>query len=93
MLRLVPKAGPPIRVYIDADTFMLVRTSITVNVPQLGGDIEQVVEFSDFRDVDGIKVPFITKSTNPAQTVTGTMKSITHNAEIDDASFSRPAGQ
>jgi outer membrane lipoprotein-sorting protein len=93
VVRMTPKAGPPIRVYIDGETFMLVRTSITVNVPQLGGDIEQVVEFSDFRDVDGIKVPFVTKSTNPAQTVTGKMTSITHNAEIDDASFSRPAGQ
>ena len=93
VLRMTPKAGPPVRVFIDAESFMLVKTALTLNVPQLGGDIEQVVEFSDFRDVDGIKVPYITKSSNPAQTVTATMKSIAHNTEIDDASFVRPAGQ
>ena len=93
VLRLTPKSGPATRVYIDATTFMLVKTAATINVPQLGGDIEQVVEFSDFRDVDGIKLPFKTKSSNPAQTIDITMKTITHNADIDDASFVRPAGQ
>lgn len=92
-LTLMPKAGPSTRVFIDATSFMLIRTATTLNVPQLGGDIEQVVDFSDFRDVDGIKVPFRTKSTNPAQTVTATMTSVVHNAEIDDATFVKPAGQ
>ncbi|HEY1306830.1 MAG TPA: hypothetical protein VGF24_24925 [Vicinamibacterales bacterium] len=93
VLTMSPKTGPATRVFIDAESFMLVRTATTLNVPQLGGDIEQVVDFSDFRDVDGIKVPFRTKSSNPAQTVTATMTSITHNAEIDDATFSKPAGE
>ena len=93
VLRLTPKAGPATRVYIDATTFMLIKTAATVNVPQLGGDIEQVVEFSDFRDVDGIKLPFKTKSSNPAQTINVTMTTIKHNADIDDTSFSKPAGQ
>jgi outer membrane lipoprotein-sorting protein len=90
VLTMTPKAGPPTRLFIDAESFMLVRTTVTVNVPQLGGDIEQVVDFSDFRDVDGIKIPFTTKSSNPAQTVTATMTSVKHNADIDDASFSKP---
>jgi outer membrane lipoprotein-sorting protein len=90
VLTMTPKAGPPTRLFIDAESFMLVRTTVTVNVPQLGGDIEQVVDFSDFRDVDGIKIPFVTKSTNPAQTVTATMTSVKHNTDLDDASFSKP---
>jgi len=90
LLTMTPKAGPPLRLFIDADSFMLVRTTVTLNVPQLGGDIEQVVDFSDFRDVDGIKIPFVTKSTNPAQTVTATMKSVKHNADIDDKMFVKP---
>jgi hypothetical protein len=76
--------------FIDSTTFMLVRTVITVNVPQLGGDIDQVVEFSDFRDVDGAKVPFVTKSTNSVQAVTATMTSVRHNVEIDDTTFAKP---
>jgi hypothetical protein len=93
VVRLTPKTGPVLQLFIDADTFMLVRTAVTINVPQLGGDIEQVVEFSDFRDVDGIKFPFTTRSTNAVQTIVATMSEVKHNTEIDDASFSRPAGQ
>lgn len=90
VLTMTPKAGPPTRLFIDADSFMLVRTSVTLNVPQLGGDIEQVVDYSDFRDVDGLKIPFVTKSSNPAQTVTATISSVKHNVDIEDASFSKP---
>jgi outer membrane lipoprotein-sorting protein len=90
VLTMAPKAGPPTRLFIDAESFMLVRTAVTLNVPQLGGDIEQVVDFSDFRDVDGIKIPFVTKSSNPAQTVTATISSVKHNVDIEDASFSKP---
>jgi hypothetical protein len=87
---MTPKTGPAARLYIDMDSLMLVKTAITVNVPQLGGDIEQIVEFSDFRDVDGIKLPFTTRSTNPAQTITATVTDVVHNVEIDDKSFVRP---
>jgi len=90
---MTPKTGPSARLFFDTSSLMLVKTVLTVNVPQLGGDIEQVVEFSDFRDVDGIKLPHVTKATNPAQTVTATITQFTHNASIDDSSFARPAGQ
>jgi hypothetical protein len=90
VMRFTPKAGPPVRMFIDSTTFMLVRTVITLNVPQLGGDIDQVVEFSDFRDVDGVKVPFVTKSTNSVQAITATMTSVKHNVAIEDAAFAKP---
>jgi outer membrane lipoprotein-sorting protein len=82
--------GPGSRVFIDTASLMVVKTAVTINVPQLGGDIEQVSELSDFRDVDGVKVPFTIRSTNPAQTITVTLSSITHNANIDDSSFVKP---
>lgn len=89
VLRFTPKSGPATTVSIDAETYMLVRVGTPVNVPQLG-DIEQVLEFSDFRDVDGVKVPYTYKSINPLQTSTATATSIVHNMDIDDASFSKP---
>jgi outer membrane lipoprotein-sorting protein len=90
LIVLTPKTGPSIKVYIDADSLMLVKTAITVTVPQLGGDVEQVVEFSDFREVDGVKLPHTTRSTNPAQTITAMVTEFTHNIEIDDKSFVKP---
>ena len=83
-------AGPGTKLFIDTDSLMVVKTVLTVNVPELGGDIEQVVEFSDFRDVDGVKMPFAVRSTNPAQAITITLSSVTHNANIDDTSFVKP---
>ena len=93
VIQLTPKSGPGVRVFIDADTFLLVKTILTINVPQLGGPIDQVVEFSDFRDVDGIKIPYGTKTSNSVQTIIAVLTDVKHNTEIDDSSFTKPAGQ
>ena len=91
VIQVTPKAGPGVRAFFDVESFMLVKTIITINIPQLGGPIDQVVEFSDFRDVDGIKIPYLTKSSNPVQSITSTVTDVKHNAEIDDSSFAKPA--
>jgi len=90
VVQLKPKTGPGVKAYFDTENFMLVKTIITVNVPQLGGPIDQVVEFSDFRDVDGIKIPYLTKSSNPVQAVVATVTDVKQNIEIDDGSFGKP---
>ncbi len=93
VIQFTPKSGPGVRVFIDTQSFMLVKTIITINVPQLGGPVDQVVEYSDFREVDGLKIPYLTKSRNPVQTITAVMTNVKHNVEIDDSSFSRPAAK
>jgi hypothetical protein len=91
VLQMTPKSGPTIKASIRSDTFMLVKTVMTVNVPQLGQDIEQTVEFSDFRDVGGIALPHVTRSANQFQTIVATVKEFRQNEPIDDSSFVRPA--
>jgi len=93
VIRAVPKTGPAVRVFFDQESFMLVKTVTTVNAPQAGGDVEQVVEFSDFKEVDGIKVSHTTKTTTPGQTIVATVKDVKHNVAIEDSTFARPAGQ
>jgi hypothetical protein len=88
---MTPKSGPPVRLFVDTASLMLVRTVMTLNVPQLGGDVEQIVDFSDFRDVDGVKIPFTTRATNPAQAITARLTSVTHNTDIPDSDFVRPS--
>ena len=90
VIRLSPKTGPSVRLFIDAATFMLVKTIMTLDVPQLGGTVEQVIEFSDFRDVDGVKVPYTVRSVNPLQSIVATMHDVKHNVDIDDSSFAKP---
>src|SRR5262249_35856895 len=72
VLEVVPKMGPRARAYIDAETFMVVKSVTPLNVPPLG-DIEQVIEFSDYRDVDGLKIPYAIRSSNAAQAVRATI--------------------
>jgi zinc protease len=91
MVQLTPKVGPGVKAFFDAENFMLVRTILTINVPQLGGPIDQVVDFSDFRDVDGVKIPYVTKSSNPVQSIVATVTEVKQNTEIDDSSFAKPA--
>lgn len=90
-LTLKPQAGPSFRLFIETDTFMLVKTVIKLNVPEAGGDIEQTIELSDFRDVDGFKIPFVTKSSNRLQSVSSVTTEVKHNVPLDDSSFAKPA--
>lgn len=85
-----PKAGPASKQYFDAQTFLAIRTVSKINTPQTG-EIEQMTEASDFRDVDGTKIPFVVKIVNPMQVITITMKEVAHNKPIDEALFSKPA--
>jgi outer membrane lipoprotein-sorting protein len=91
VLRFTPKTGPPSRQFMDAETYLLVKSVVTVNVPQLGTSLEQTVEMSDYRDVDGVKVPYRTRSVNQVQSLTITFAKVEHNKAIDDSSFAKPA--
>jgi hypothetical protein len=89
VLKMTPKAGPASRMFFDAETYLLVKSIISVNVPQLG-DVEQTTLISDYRDVDGLKIPYKVQSVNQFQTVTITFTKVEQNAPIDDKMFAKP---
>ena len=60
-----------------------------LTVPELGGPVEQVNELTDYRDVDGIKMPFSITSSNPMQVIKITFSEVKHNVDLDDASFGK----
>jgi outer membrane lipoprotein-sorting protein len=87
-----PKTGSAVRMYFDPETFLLVRTKMTVNTPEMG-DLEQTRDLSDYRTVAGIKSPFTMVNINPAQSITIKISTIEYNVAIDDAVFGKaPAG-
>lgn len=88
-LQVTPKAGSAIKMFFDPETYLLLRTVSTVNSPQMGGDIEQTSDFSDYRDVDGVKVPFHVVNSNPVQSLTIALTKVEHNVPIDDAVFAK----
>ena len=85
-----PKAGPVIRYYIDAETYLPIRSVMKILVPQLGTEVEQTQETSDFREVDGVKVPYRIKTTSSLQTVLVTITQVEQNKQIDQSLFSKP---
>ena len=90
LLLFKAKSGVPLRQYIDAESYLPLKTAVKVNVPQFG-DLEQITEFLDFRVIDGVKVPFQIKSSSSIQSSTVTFTKVEHNTAIDPAVFSKPA--
>jgi hypothetical protein len=86
-----PTSGSEIRQYVDAETFLPTRLSMTVNVPQLGQDVEQVTDFLDYKEVDGIKLPFRLRSSSAVQNFTITVSNVEHNVKVDETLFVKPA--
>lgn len=85
-----PKAGFPFKHYFDAETYQLLRVTTKIEAPELGGESEQTIDFRDYRDVDGIKVPFAETITNSMQALSIVLTSVEHNKPIDEAMFSKP---
>jgi hypothetical protein len=93
VLVLEPTSGSAVRQYIDAETYLPMKVAVTVDVPQLGTTIEQTTELSDYRSVDGVKLPFKLHASSSIQSYTIVVSKIEHNVPIDDALFSKPARQ
>jgi len=92
VLTFTPAAGPASRVWIDAESYLPAKVVVTVDTPETG-PLEQTSEFSDFREVDGVKVPFRLRNSSAVQTFTVTINKVEHNVKIDLALFSKPAGK
>ena len=86
-----PATGSAIKEYIDAETYLPIKMIIRMNIPQFGGDLEQTNEFSDYREVDGIKLPFRMRSTSNVQNFNVTITKVEHNVTVDQTLFSKPA--
>ena len=90
VINFEPVSGSAIKQYVDAETFLPLRIVVKADVPQLGQTIEQTSDFLDYRELDGIKVPFELRSSSAVQNFTIKLTKVEHNAKIDEALFSKP---
>ena len=84
-----PASGFPIKQYIDAETYLPARTIVTAEVPQMG-KVEQMVDPSDYRDVDGVKVAYKMELVNAMQSISMKFTKVENNVAIDEKMFSKP---
>jgi hypothetical protein len=89
VVKITPKAGAPMVRYYDAETFLLLRSDMTVNGPQ--GEFTLKTSVSDYREIDGVKVPFQLTQGLPMGTMGMRVSEIKNNVPIDDAMFAKPA--
>ncbi len=72
--------------YFDAQTFELAKLETTVQAGA-NGQLKVVLEFGDYRMVDGMMIPFRSVMTNPAMRIVTTIESVEHNVPIDEKLF------
>jgi outer membrane lipoprotein-sorting protein len=90
-LKVTKKGGPPQDYYLDAETGLEKKISVTGRGPD-GSPMVNVTEFSDYRSVDGGMVPFVLKQKqNGTLIATTTLDKVEFNITIDDGFFKMPA--
>src|SRR5215813_585433 len=86
-IEATPTEGDPIKLYFEAQTGLLVRIdSISENVSK--GKIPEETYYEDYREVDGIKLPFTIRM--PTNKYTFKVNEVRHNVPIEEAKFKSP---
>src|SRR5690349_20585317 len=90
-IRASNSTEPPVRLYFDKKSGLLVRLVRYVNSP-LGRNPTQI-DYSDYREVAGIRLPFRWTVAQPQGHFTIQLSEIQVNVPIDDSRFARPAAE
>ena len=83
------KGSKPDRLFFDQKSGFLVREESTVDT--LVGEMTFQIDMLDYRDVDGVKVPFLIKIPKPeTMGLQIKVEKVVHNVEVPDSDFSKP---
>ena len=81
-----PATGTTVdRVYIDTKTFLPARLNSVITLGTISAPVE--IYLDDWREVDGIKIPFSMSQRFPKLTLSFTLKEVKHNVPIDAKLF------
>jgi zinc protease len=76
------------KMYFDVQTGLLLRQEEDIDAPE--GKTKLIVEFGDYRELDGVKLAFSRRWTRPGFSFTQKFDEIKHNVPIDDSRFEKP---
>ena len=77
------------KLFFDTETGLLVRWDMVRKVPNRG-HVFVKVHLDDYREVDGLKVPFKIRFAFESFDFTMKLDELKHNVSIDDAMFRKP---
>ncbi|HKY05440.1 MAG TPA: hypothetical protein VJQ56_11145 [Blastocatellia bacterium] len=86
-----PAEGAANKMYFDAETGLLIRQDGVLETPEVRLPVEYY--FEDYREVDGVKIPFTTRLVNSSFTTVIKLKEVKHNVPVDDAKFQVPSSK
>jgi hypothetical protein len=90
VVEFLPEGGSPEKFYFDTQTGLLIREIRTL--PQQQGDKtdELVIDYGDYREVDGVKLPYSIIETRPGQIQSLKLESYSLNMPLEDHLFENP---
>jgi hypothetical protein len=89
VIRMTPSIGKPVTRYFDTETFLIVRSDVVSETPF--GTLNMESYPSDYRVVDGVKMPFQLMMKAPSGEMVMKITEVKNNVDIDDAKFVKPA--
>jgi photosynthetic reaction center cytochrome c subunit len=88
LLLAIREGQPPVKLYFDEQSGLLVRMVRYAETP-LGRNPTQI-DYADYREVDGVEIPFRVTTAQPANTSTIQFETAQQNVPIDPAKFTKP---
>lgn len=85
----IRKGGGRVLFYFDAQSGLLLRVSERIESPL--GALPQNTDYSDYRDVNGVKIPFSVTVTQVQGPTIYKWESIQANVPVEDSQFEKPA--
>ncbi|WP_229251088.1 outer membrane lipoprotein-sorting protein [Emticicia sp. BO119] len=83
-LKVTTAGGDVLDQYIDAATYLITKTKTSAN----GQDVE--ISFSDYKDVDGIKIAYTMDIANQMGNLAFITNKIKFNSSVDEKVFKKP---
>ena len=83
-LKVTSKEGQVMDEFLDANTYLVSKVKVSMN----GQDGS--VDFSDYKDVSGVKIPHSMDIANSQMSMSFITNKVTINGKVDDAVFKRP---
>ena len=79
---------PPDTFYFDTKSGLLVRQDTTTIAPE--GKMPGKTFLEDYREVDGVKIPFKTRTVSPENEVITTFTEVKNNVAVESSKFVKP---
>jgi hypothetical protein len=83
--------GEPDKMYFDAQSGLPVRIVSQRHTPEGAMTVQE--DLSDYREVDGVKIPFTVDQSTPQGAFTIKLTEVHDNVTFDDSQFAKPAAQ